>query len=368
MRLVKVKIGDLISISNERNIEDKDLPFYGINKEKEFMPTIASVDNVDKSKYKIMTKGRFVFSGMQTGRDNCIRIGLYQLEFDSIVSPAYTTFEVTSKLIMPEYLFMIFKSGEMDRYGAFLSAGSIRANLDWDVFCGIEINLPNIEIQKKYLAIYKAMQHNLEVYKSGLNDLKLTFEMTILNAGKRKCIGDLIQETNEKNTNLKYNIEKGVSIQKQFIDTKASSSDLSKQKIVFKNEFAFNSNTSRNSDTLSIAYNDCEPYIVSNTYITFKCDGTIIDPRYLFIWFTRKEFDRYARFNSWGSARETISLEEIKKYKIIIPDLEKQKNIVKIYDNYIKRKNLTDKLKEQINNICPILIAGAVKEGASENE
>lgn len=161
MALNKIRIGDLILLSNEKNDEERDLPFYGINKDKEFMPTVATTNNLDSKKYKIMKKGRFVFSGMQTGRDMCIRIGLYEYDFESLISPAYTTFEVDSSVILPEYFFMLFRSKEMDRYGAFLSDGSVRANLDWDVFCNMEFMIPEIAIQKKYVEVYEALKENL---------------------------------------------------------------------------------------------------------------------------------------------------------------------------------------------------------------
>jgi len=160
MELNKVRISELISLVNEKNVENRDLPFYGINKDNQFMPTQASTSSLDRANYKVMTRERFVFSGMQTGRDMCIRIGLYTFDFDALVSPAYTTFCITSDLVIPEYFFMIFNSKEMDRYGAFLSDGSVRANLDWDVFCGIELLLPDVTIQRKYASIYSAFIKN----------------------------------------------------------------------------------------------------------------------------------------------------------------------------------------------------------------
>ncbi len=369
MELNKERIGNLITLCNEKNTKSIDLPIMGINKDKEFMPTVANTNSIDKSKYKIMKKGRFVFSGMQTGRDNCIRIGLYDKDDECLVSPAYTTFEVTSPLIMPEYLFMFFNSKEKDRYGAFLSDGSIRSNLDWDVFCDIKIDLPKIEIQEKYVNIYNNLKKNISIYSSGLEDLNKTAEMYIENLRRKngsQPIGDLIIEVSEKNAEEKYKRECGISIEKKFINTKAHSSDIKNQKIVYKNYFAFNCNTSRNSDTLSIALNKEEPCIVSNTYITFKCDENKLMPDYLLLWLKRKEFDRYARFNSWGSARETISLNEIKDYKINVPNLDIQKSIIKIHSSYIERKDILDKLIKISKKICPILIKGSLEEAMNE--
>lgn len=151
------RLGELIELVDERN----DLGirrFYGLNKAKQFMPTAASTDSLDERKYKIVRKGRFAFSGMQTGRDEVIRISLYQQEEPIIVSPAYKTFEVVkTDVVLPEYLFMVFRPAEMDRYGWFVSDSSVRSNLDWDVFCDIEIQLPPLDVQRKYVAIHQGI-------------------------------------------------------------------------------------------------------------------------------------------------------------------------------------------------------------------
>ena len=87
------RVGELISYVDERNTDGAIRDFYGININKEFMPTVASTEGIDARKYKVVRDNRFVFSGMQTGRDKCIRIGLYKGS-PIIISPAYTTFEI----------------------------------------------------------------------------------------------------------------------------------------------------------------------------------------------------------------------------------------------------------------------------------
>lgn len=364
MKLNKDCLGNLITIVDEKNVYGKDLPFVGININKDFMTTVANTNNVDNKKYKIVKKNRFVFSGMQTGRDDCIRIGLYLSENEVLVSPAYTTFEVTSNEILTKYLFMIFNSKEKDRYGSFLSDSSIRANLDWERFCNIELVIPPIEIQKKYVAVYESLLHNLKVYESKLDDLKLVCDGYIEEKRRKNAdlIGNNIVEINKKNINKVAKMEMGVSIGKEFIFTKAKSSVIENQKLVEPGMFAYNSNTSRNSDTISLALNDSDTsYAVSNTYITFKCTDMLIS-RYLNLWFKRKEFDRFARFNSWGSARETIGIDELKRAAIAIPTKNEQVAIINIYNAFNRRKQYVDALKRQIQNICPILIKGSIDE------
>lgn len=202
MGLIKYRIGQLVSVIDERNdIGIRD--FYGVNINKEFMPTAANTEGLDETKYKVVRKERFVYSGMQTGRDECIRISMYNGDRPILVSPAYTTFEIEAKdIVNPMYFFMIFISKEKDRYGAFCSDGSIRSNLDWDVFCNIEIELPSLEVQQKYVNIYNAMLENQRSYEHGLDDLKLVCDVFIEEL-RNKCnlqrLGDYISLSEQKN-------------------------------------------------------------------------------------------------------------------------------------------------------------------------
>lgn len=157
-KYTKKRLGDLITIDEKINSENQDLEFLGINRDKSFMPSVATTEGLDKSKYKVISKGKFVFSGMQTGRDVCIRFGLYNETVDGLVSPAYTTYSVVDKNILPEYLMMNFKRSEMDRLGWFLSDSSVRSNLDFDRFHDIQIPIPPVQIQQKIVDLYNCYE------------------------------------------------------------------------------------------------------------------------------------------------------------------------------------------------------------------
>lgn len=370
MILKKYKVGQLIELVDERNVFGINR-FYGININKEFMPTVANTDNLDASKYKVLRKGRFVYSGMQTGRDECIRIGLYDDETPIIVSPAYTTFEiVATDLVLPEYFFMIFLSKEKDRLGWFLSDSSVRSNLDWERFCEIELTLPDITIQKKYVDIYESIGKNIKAYDMGIEKLNKTctayIEKLISEVPKQK-IGKFIIQTQDKNSDLKYGVEdvRGISINKAFIDTKANMENVSLAPylVVSPNYFSYVTVTSRNGDKISLAYNSTDnTYIVSSSYIVFKVDSDEILPSYLFMFLSRAEFDRYARFNSWGSAREVLNWEDLCRFEIPLPKVEIQRDIVEIFKEYDIRKRTLNKLIDMKKRICPILIKGSLEE------
>lgn len=160
----KVKLGEWIEIHEKRNSEGKHFPFTGVNRDKIFMPTAADTNELDNTKYKVVSKDMFVFSGMQTGRDICIRLALYNEKMPILISPAYTTFVINEPAkLLPEYLFLTFCRFEMDRYGAFLSDGSIRSNLDWDRFCEIKIPLPPKEQQHSIAKVFNCLQESKRI-------------------------------------------------------------------------------------------------------------------------------------------------------------------------------------------------------------
>ena len=367
MALTKFKIGDLINIIDERNSYDIK-EFQGINIHKEFMPTAANTEGLNETNYKVVRKNRFVFSGMQTGRDECIRISMYAKKEPIIVSPAYTTFEITaSNAVLPMYFFLTFLSKEKDRLGAFLSDGSIRSNLDWDVFCDIDVELPPLAIQQKYVDIYKAMVENQQTYERGLDDLKLVCDAYIEDL-KRKIpceeIGPYIERHDIRNGKNGTKNVMGISTSKVFrIPTsKVNRNELENYKVVKPRQFGF-VQTTHNEKVFAYALNDTnDDIVISSVYEVFSTNEEKIIPEYLSMFFNRTEFDRYARFHSWGSARETFTWDDLIRVKIPIPDTKIQQSIVNIYNAYNKRKEINEKLKAQIKEICPILIKGSIEE------
>ena len=369
MMLKKYKIGELIQVCDERNSYGYT-NFHGLNINKEFMPTWANTEGLDESKYKVVRKKRFVFSGMQTGRDECIRISMYSGEEPIIVSPAYVTFEIAKEdIILPEYFFMLFLSKEKDRFGAFCSDGSIRSNLDWERFCDFDITLPSIEQQRKFVDIYLTLQNNLAVYQSKVEELKLVCDGYIEELRRKmpsERIGEYIFRYSEKNTEKAINDVVGLSTEKKFrvAQSRVNRNELGGYKIVHPLDIAYVPTT----DTwkvLAFAVNHFgKDVVVSPIYEVFKTIGKLKSD-YLAIWLKREEFDRYAMYNSWGSARENFTFEEMQEVRIPIPDESVQQAIIDLYLIYEDRKAIATQLKKQLNNICPVLIRGSLEEEKS---
>lgn len=219
------------------------------------------------------------------------------------------------------------------------------------------------------------MVSNQECYERGLEDLKLTCDAYIDELRRdlvHQPIGKYISLSNVRNDELIYGIDdvKGISIEKKFIPTKANMEGVSLKPyaVVFPSEFAYVTVTSRNGEKISLAYNDSDDtYICSSSYIVFSVnDESVLLPSYLALLLERNEFNRYARFHSWGSARETFDWDEMCAVEIPIPDISIQKDIVDIFTVYKERKNINERLKNNIKDICPILIKGSIEEARKE--
>ena len=164
-----------------------------------------------------------------------------------------------------------------------------------------------------------------------------------------RVLGEYIRQVDIRNKEGKKENLLGVSVQKQFIQSIANTvgTDFTKYKIVRTGQFAYGPVTSRNGEKISIAYLDEEDCIISSSYTVFEVENKEeLDPEYLMLWFSRPEFDRYARYKSHGSVREIFDWNELCMVELPVPDIEKQRKIVKAY------KTITDRidLKQKIND------------------
>lgn len=362
------RLGDYIQLVDNRNIDLEVTNLLGINITKNFMPSVANVSGTDLSKYKIIQNGQFAYSAMQFGRDETIRLALYADGEPAIISPAYLVIESKDENeLIPEYMMMWFQRPESDRYGWFISDSSVRASLDWDRFCEIQIPIPQIEEQRKYVALYKALLTNQKVYENSLDDLQLICDTYIEDLIKKevpKTLDHYIQQSDERNSNLEISFLQGVSTSKVLIDSKANTSGVSfhNYKIVRNGQFVYVADTSRRGEKIALAMNSSEDCIVSAIYTVFEVkDSNELLPEYLYLFFQRTEFNRYARFHSWGSARETFDWTEMCNVKLPIPDIKVQEAIVTIYHTLETRKRINEQLKDSVKPLCPVLMKGVVE-------
>lgn len=182
---------------------------------------------------------------------------------------------------------------------------------------------------------------------------------------KSKRLGDYIQLVDKKNKDLKIDRLLGVSIQKKFIESIAniSGTDMSNYRVIKRNQFAFSPVTSRNGDKLTVALlKDEDEAILSPAYSVFEVtDNEKLIPEYLFIFLNRAEFDRYTRFNSWGSARETFNWEDMCDVKLPIPSIDEQKKYVAIYQGLLNNQRTYEQSLDDLQLICDGYIENLIK-------
>lgn len=374
MALSKIRLGDIV-IPYKNKCGNPHLTPYevsGVNRDKEFFEPSHQV-GADTENYQNVPPHFFACNLMHVGRDVVLPIAFNHTDSIKHVSPAYTVFSLKENVgILEEYFFLYLKSDERDRYFWFHTDSSVRDGMSWEDFCDIEIDLPSLDIQQKYVDVYNAMLANQQNYERGLEDLKLVCDGYIEDLRRNmpcEKIGGYIEERNLKNSGNKIKEVRSVSVTKEFklTNAKVNKNELSNYLVVQPKEIAF-VQTTGNEKVLAFAYNNYNyPVVVSSVDKVFcSKNENVLDLQYLSLFLSRKEFDRYARFNSWGSARETFTFEDMKEVEIPIPDIEIQKSIVNIYNCYIERKRINEQLKAQIKDICPILIKGSIEEGKKE--
>lgn len=186
-----------------------------------------------------------------------------------------------------------------------------------------------------------------------------------------RFLGEYIRQVDIRNKEGKKENLLGVSVQKQFIQSIANTvgTDFTKYKVVKKGQFTYIPDTSRRGDKIAIALlEDYEEGLVSNVYTVFEViDTEKLLPEYLMLWFSRPEFDRYARFKSHGSVREVMDWEEMCKVELPVPDIEKQRKIVKAYKTITDRIALKQKINDNLVAIGTASIQKNVGRGALIN-
>lgn len=372
MALTRYLLGDLIRLREERNaalqygVDD----VRGVNNLKKMINTKASLDGRDLSKFQIVEPGTFFFNHRTSRNGSKISITYNYERSPIIVTEDYVLFDCAdTDVINPTWLHMYMSRTEFDRYAIVNSWGSSTEFFNWEDMCDVKIELPPIEVQRKYVAIYEAMCENQRCYEAGLEDLKLACDAeleSLLKSEPRERLEPYIIRHDERNKDNSIKNVKGVSTAKEFRDptAKVDTNNLSNYKIVHPRQISF-VQTTNNEKVLSSALNlTSEDIVVTSVNEVFSTNETRLLPEYLELFLLRDEFDRYARFHSWGSARETFTWADMQNVHMPIPELEIQHALADMFTAYNQRKEINEKLKQQIRELCPILIKGSLEEAS----
>lgn len=364
-----VRLGDYIerSMVNNSNLKYGAEFIEGVNSDGVFCKSKANTIDINLKPYKIVNNGDFVYNPSR------LNIGslAYRTTGMCIVSHLYVVFHLTDngkKKFLPDFLYMYFKRKEFLRLVTFLNLGSQRPEFNFYDMSEIIVPMPDLDIQKRIVDTYNGLKALAEQNEALIEPLSKACEAFIVDCKTKYPeveLGGYIELCDERNSDGKYTLDdvRGISIQKKLISTKADMQGVSliPYKLLKPREFSYVTVTSRNGGKISLAINDTEhTYIVSSSYENFRCkDVSKLLPEYLFLLLSRSEFDRYSRFNSWGSARETFDWSELCRVKIPLPPIEEQRSIVNIYTCLEEAKKIASEAREKLKTLCPALVQRA---------
>ena len=353
-----VRLGDYIEACDERNSDLLISNSQGISNQKHFQtPKQVSVNSKSD---KIVRRGWFAYNRATTRNGEKISIAYREGE-DCTVSSAYQTFYIKDETkLNPYYLWLYFKRPEFDRYARYKSKGSAHEFFEFDEMCRVEIPLPSLAEQQKVVNAWKALREIkeqneeiaaplMQVCQSYIQELKHKYESVE--------IGPYIEEIDERNSDLSVRLSQGIANSKVFQNPKQVSVNSKSDKIVRHGYFGYNRATTRNGEKISIAYREGEDCTVSSAYGVFRItDESILNPHFLWMWVSRPEFDRYARYMSKGSAHEFFEMDEMRRVRIPLPPLSVQQAIVNIYNCANEAKKIVEEADRMSREVCPALI------------
>ena len=366
------KLGQYLILSDARNTDNiyDENSVVGLSTQKQIIKTKADLEGVNLTSYKLFPPKCFAYVPDTSRRGDKVSLAYNMSDETYIVSSISVVFYVSDvKKLVPDYLFMYFNRPEFDRYARFNSWGSAREPFSWEDMCDIDIELPDIEVQQKYVDIYNAMLDNQRVYESGLEDMKLIIDSIIdqhKNSAPRVSLRCLLRDTDKRNGDGSLDKVYGITMAKKFIPSVASLAgvDLSKYKVVLPGQLASNFMHVGRDKSLPIAINSLEnALLVSPAYFVFDVVSPDCIAEYILMWLSRDESGRYCWYISDTSVRGGFSLDCFYDMEIPVPPLHVQTSLVGLYKAYVTRMEINEQLKKQIKEMCPILIKGSLEEG-----
>lgn len=364
----KVPLGELIELTNNVNLHNQfgSSDAMGMTITKEVIPTKANLTGTDLSKFLIVYPEEFVYNPRTHGKK--IGLGYNDTDKPFIISWNNASFKVKDKnKLNPYFLYLILSRDEWDREATFRSWGSSTEVFSWTEFCLMKISLPPIEVQREYVAAYKSLQQlaaQNEALVEPLQKACSSFLSELKAKYPTETLDGFIESCDERNGD-RYGLDnlRGVSIEKVFIPTKAAMDGVSLKsyKVVKPDNFCYVPVTSRNGEKITLALNNSEnTFICSSAYEVFRVKSTDkLLPAFLFLFFKRNEFDRLARYNSWGSARETFVFSDLSRVKIPVPPIEVQRSIVALYHCAEEARDIAREAREQLKKLAPAMVQRA---------
>ncbi|WP_299100314.1 restriction endonuclease subunit S [uncultured Alistipes sp.] len=260
-----------------------------------------------------------------------------------------------------KFLTLYLRRSEFYRYVDYDNFASQRAEYNLRKLGELLIPLPSPAEQQKAVNVWRAFREikvQNEAKAAPLMQLCQSYIQELKHKYPMQEIGPYIHRIDERNTDNKIKEVRSVSVTKNFnvTNAKVDKNNLSNYKIVRENQISF-VQTTGNEKCLCAAINHLGfPIVVTSVNEVFETDEKYLLADYLHLIFRRTETDRYARFNSWGSARETFTWEDMTRFAIPLPSIEVQQAIVNIYKCANEAKRIAEEADRLSREVCPALL------------
>ena len=349
-----VRLGDYIIQRREKN-DLNELPIYGVTRDG-FIP--PKQKEADTSKYNVFYLNDFVFNPARMEINS-----IYLNDFcpKAICSSLYEIFYIKdTNVLLPHFLHLFLKRAEFARHCEYIGWGSAREYCRVEDISDIKIPLPSLSEQQKVVNAWKAfreIKEQNEAKAAPLMQLCQSYIQELKHKYPAQEIGPYIEEVDERNSDLSIKLSQGIANTKVFQDPKQVAANSKADKIVRTGYFRYNRATTRNGEKISIAYRTGPDCTVSSAYGVFKIkDEEHLNPYFLWMWVSRPEFDRYARYMSKGSAHEFFEMDEMRRVRIPLPPLDVQRAIVNIYKCANEAKQIAAEADRLSREVCPALL------------
>lgn len=368
MGLSRMRLGELLTPIERPNVEGAygldDV--RGVNNQKLMIRTKADVSKRDFTKFQIVMPGEFFFNHRTSRNGSKFSITYNYDDVSHIVTEDYVLFHVTDEdVLCPGWLYLYVCRAEYDRYVIQNSWGSSTEFFNWEDLCDTEIDLPPIDVQRKYVAIYESMLANQRAYESGLDDLKLTCDAILDKCKKSQQIRTLAQLANvidNRNESGSCKRASGIRVGQGFIPAVASSEDVSKYKLVEPGQIACNLLHVGRDAAFPIAINHTSSVLAVSPAYTVLMPKDMAIGDYLVSWFSRHETGRYGWFVSDDNIRSGMSIDRFLGLPIPMPEQSLLDALIGVADALRIRATINERLKAQLKDICPVLIRGSIEE------
>lgn len=362
------RIGDYISLVDERNTDGSITNLMGISIDKCYIPSVANVIGTDLRNYKIIRKGQFACSLMQVSRDQKIPLAMFTSNEPAIMSPAYVLFEVKrSDELLPEYIDLWFKRVEFDREASFYAVGGVRGSLDWEDFCNMRFPIPSIDEQRKVVHAYQVISDRIAL----LNRINDNLETTGLSLFKHYFL-DYVPYSSSitEDNNMHYPAGwKSLSLEDiclkitdgshySPVETESSIYPMLSVKDMGKYDFNYSSCKKMDEkDFIKMQQSDCVPQVddiliakdgsylkevfivnklrkqgILSSIAIFRANRDVIYPEILLYLLKSPSILREVKENYvTGSAITRIVLKNFKKLRLIIPPLKEQEKLLPLF-------------------------------------